>query len=61
MISRRTLLESFAGAVLTSPLAAFAQKPGKVHRIGFLGTAFASGYQRELEWIRAGLRRVTKK
>ncbi|MBI2753070.1 MAG: ABC transporter substrate-binding protein [Betaproteobacteria bacterium] len=28
----------------------------KVHRIGFLGVAFASGYVRELDWIRAGLR-----
>ena len=27
-----------------------------MYRIGFLGTAYAAGYMRELEWIRGGLR-----
>lgn len=30
----------------------------KVYRVGFLGTASASGYVREIEWIRAGLRKA---
>jgi putative ABC transport system substrate-binding protein len=29
-----------------------------VYRIGFLGIAFASGYVRELDWIRGGLRNL---
>ncbi len=33
-------------------------QPVKVHRVGFLGTASASGYVREIEWIRAGLRKA---
>jgi putative ABC transport system substrate-binding protein len=32
--------------------------PVKVYRVGFLGTASASGYVREIEWIRAGLRKA---
>jgi putative ABC transport system substrate-binding protein len=40
------------GGVLAAPRA-LAQK---AYRIGFLGTAFASGYVREVEWIRSGLR-----
>lgn len=40
------------GGVLAAPTV-LAQK---AYRIGFLGTAFASGYVREVEWIRAGLR-----
>ena len=46
-----------AGALLAAPLAALCQaQTAKGHRIGFLGIAFASGYVRELDWIRAGLR-----
>jgi ABC-type uncharacterized transport system substrate-binding protein len=45
------------GTGLVGWRSAFAQQQeAKVRRIGFLGTAFASGYVRELEWIRAGLR-----
>jgi putative ABC transport system substrate-binding protein len=40
------------------PLHSFGQpRAANVRRIGFLGTAFESGYVRELEWIRAGLRK----
>ncbi|HEY5900151.1 MAG TPA: ABC transporter substrate-binding protein [Burkholderiales bacterium] len=42
--------------IALGPCAALAQ-PAKVYRVGFLGTASASGYQREVEWIRDGLRR----
>jgi ABC-type uncharacterized transport system substrate-binding protein len=39
------------------PYAHFAKAQGKKsYRVGFLGTAFRSGYVQELEWIRAGLR-----
>jgi putative ABC transport system substrate-binding protein len=42
------------GGALAAPLV-FAQA-GRVYRVGFLGTAFASGYVREVEWVRVGLR-----
>lgn len=52
---RRSLL---LAACAMAPCAAFArEKAGRIHRIGFLGTAFASGYVREVEWIREGLRK----
>jgi ABC-type uncharacterized transport system substrate-binding protein len=37
VISRRTLLVTFAGGILAAPLAAEAQQAGKVPRIGYLG------------------------
>ena len=45
-------------AILLVPLAAEARQPGKVHRIGFLGTASASdfAYARLIESFRQGLR-----
>lgn len=48
------------GAIaLSSPRTLLGQQRGvKVHRIGFLGTAFAAGYVRELEWVRTGLRKL---
>ena len=36
MTSRRTFLVTFAGGILVAPLAAGAQQPGKVYRIGLL-------------------------
>ncbi len=57
MRSRRRWLLLLAGAALTASRT-FAQQPErKAYRIGFLGTAYASGYVRELEWIRDGLRK----
>ena len=53
---RRIVLVLGAGA-LAAPLASFAQqKPPKVARIGFLGTASASAYASRVEVLRAGLR-----
>lgn len=52
---RRELL-FLLGAVALVPVRAFGQQPAKVRRIGFLGTTSASGYVRELEAIRRGLR-----
>jgi len=49
---RRRAFVALVGGVLVAPRL-LAQK---AYRIGFLGTAFASGYAREVEWIRSGLR-----
>jgi putative tryptophan/tyrosine transport system substrate-binding protein len=38
------------------PLAVRAQQAGKVHRIGFLGSATASGSAKAVESLRTGLR-----
>lgn len=35
-----------------------AQPAARVYRVGFLGTAFAAGYVREVEWVRGGLRKL---
>jgi len=57
-MDRREFVKLMGGA-LAAPAAVFAQSPGtKVHRIGFLGIAYASGYVRELDWIRGGLRNL---
>lgn len=59
MNMRRQLLAALSAAALARPLASIAQQQAtKVHRIGFLGIAFASGYVRELDWIRGGLRNL---
>ena len=58
MISRRRIILAL-GAGTLAPFASFAQQqPAKVARIGWLGTASASGYVRELDAIRAGLREL---
>jgi len=50
---------ALGAAAFARPLAAISQKQAaKVHRIGFLGIAFASGYVKELDWIRGGLRKL---
>jgi len=45
-------------ALGATPASAFAQQQNRAWRIGFLGTAFASGYVRELDSVRAGLRKL---
>jgi putative ABC transport system substrate-binding protein len=52
---RRFLLGAIVlfGARQASPAE---QQAAKVYRIGFLGAAYAAGYVREVDWIRAGLR-----
>ena len=48
-------LIAIALVVCGVPFAVHAQpQTTKVYRVGFLGTASASGYVREIEWIRAG-------
>src|SRR6266508_683729 len=44
--------------IATWPLAAHAQQAGKVHRIGFLGSATAAGSAKEVESLRTGLREL---
>ena len=53
---RRREFVVLVGGALGLPLVGLAQPGAKVRRIGFLGTAFASGYVREVEWVRGGLR-----
>ena len=57
-IKVRGLVVLLAFALLIVPLAADAQQPGKVPRIGFLGAASASGYAPQLEAFRQGLREL---
>ena len=59
MISRRQVVLALGAGALAAPFASFAQQPaGKVARIGWLGTATASGYVRETDAVRAGLREL---
>jgi putative ABC transport system substrate-binding protein len=52
----RLALAVLAFAVLAAPLAAGAQPAATVYRIGFLGSASATGYVRPVEAFRQGLR-----
>lgn len=56
-MDRRRFVAAIGGA-LAAPLASFAQPQGKVWRIGFLGIAFASGYVKELDWMRGGITKL---
>jgi putative ABC transport system substrate-binding protein len=56
--TRRTAIRALGAIALSAPFAARPQRQaGKVYRLGFFGTAFEAGYVRELDWIRAGLRK----
>jgi hypothetical protein len=52
---RREFITLVGGTAATWPLAVRAQQRGKVAQIGFLGTASASGYARQVEGFRLGL------
>jgi len=56
MNNRRKLLIALGAGALAAPLTSFAQQKGKVWRIGFLSPASASGFARQVEALRAGLR-----
>ena len=53
---RRDFVALLGGAVVAWPLAASAQQPGKMARIGFLGSATAAGSAELVEALREGLR-----
>jgi putative tryptophan/tyrosine transport system substrate-binding protein len=55
-IRRREFIATLAGTTIAWPLAARAQQPGKLPRLGYLGFGPASAYDTRLEALRAGLR-----
>jgi len=54
--TRRKLLAALGATTLVAPLVYADEKPGKVWRIGFLGSDTAGGYAKQIEAMRAGLR-----
>jgi putative ABC transport system substrate-binding protein len=58
MNQRRKFVAALGAGLLAAPLGLHAQQQGKVWRIGFLGTASASGYVKEIDAIRTELRKL---
>ena len=56
MIDRRTFLAGTGAVLLAAPLAAEAQQPGKVYRVGFLGNSTAALEGNLVGPVREGLR-----
>jgi len=56
MNKRRKLITALGASALTAPLPSFAQQPVKIARIGFLGAASATGFAKQLDGFRLGLR-----
>ncbi|MGH2360169.1 MAG: ABC transporter substrate-binding protein [bacterium] len=56
MITRRALIGTLAGGLLAAPLAAQAQQPGKIWRIGYLDQGSAARNTAYLEALQQGLR-----
>ncbi len=51
-MKRREFITFLGGAAVSWPLAARAQQPGKMARIGFLGSATAAGSAKSVEAFR---------
>jgi putative ABC transport system substrate-binding protein len=58
MNNRRKLVIAIGAGALTAPLAAFAQQPGKVWRVGFLWENEPSYYAPRLDAFRVGMREL---
>jgi putative ABC transport system substrate-binding protein len=56
MNKRRKLITALGASALEAPLPSFAQQPVKIARIGFLGAASATGFAKQLDGFRLGLR-----
>lgn len=56
MNKRRKLITALGASALAAPLPSFAQQPVKIARIGFLGAASATGFAKQLDGFRLGLR-----
>jgi len=56
MNNRRKLVVAIGVGALAAPLTSFTQQKERVWRIGFLGSASASGFAGRVEALRAGLR-----
>ena len=59
MIDRRTFLAGAGAVLLAAPLAAEAQRAGKVYRVGYLGNSSASLEPDLVEALRQGLRNLS--
>src|ERR1700693_775723 len=57
-MERRRFIEALAGGLLAAPLAAEAQAPAKVPRIGFLSVLSLTDNRHDLEACRQGLREL---
>jgi len=57
-VNRRAFLTLVTGGLLAAPLAAEAQQPGRVYRIGFLGPAAEGVYTDSLLSLSTGLREL---
>jgi ABC-type uncharacterized transport system substrate-binding protein len=55
-VKRRDFITLLGGATAAWPIAARAQQAGKMHRIGFLGSATPTGSAKAVESLRTGLR-----
>ena len=55
-MKRREFMTLLGGAAAAWPLAARAQQAGKIHRVGFLGSATAAGSAKPVQSLRSGLR-----
>jgi putative ABC transport system substrate-binding protein len=58
VIARREFLIALGAGAFAVPIHSLAQQPANIHRIGFLGSASAAGYARQVEALRAGLREL---